>query len=136
MTLADISWLSFVNFFLLGNRMGAMMGGGVGLTIGFIFGSYSIIRSVPSYHLTGLKLTFRRNGAGPRGFLATLSQYMLTSAATFGFFLSIGSVSVTVLRDHLISLTVSMLRLLHQRSSATTRRTNFIYKPRWRECPS
>lgn len=33
-----------------------------------------------------------RNGAGPRGVLPTLSQYMLSSAATFGFFLSIGSV--------------------------------------------
>lgn len=53
-----------------------MLGGGVGLTIGFIFGSYSILRA----------------GAGPRGFLATLSQYMLTSAATFSFFLAIGSV--------------------------------------------
>ncbi|KII86416.1 hypothetical protein PLICRDRAFT_61327, partial [Plicaturopsis crispa FD-325 SS-3] len=58
------------------SRMGALMGGGVGLTIGFIFGSYSIIRG----------------GSGPRGFLATLSQYMLSSAATFSFFLSIGSV--------------------------------------------
>ncbi|KAF8887783.1 reactive mitochondrial oxygen species modulator 1-domain-containing protein [Infundibulicybe gibba] len=57
-------------------KMGAMMGGGVGLTIGFIFGSYSIIRG----------------GAGPRGFMATLSQYMLSSAATFSFFLAIGSV--------------------------------------------
>ncbi|KIM62201.1 hypothetical protein SCLCIDRAFT_1215261 [Scleroderma citrinum Foug A] len=56
--------------------MGALMGGGVGLTIGFIFGSYSILRG----------------GAGPRGFLATLSQYMLSSAATFSFFLAIGSV--------------------------------------------
>ncbi|KLO20033.1 hypothetical protein SCHPADRAFT_842152 [Schizopora paradoxa] len=56
--------------------MGAMMGGGVGLTIGFIFGSYSIIRG----------------GAGPRGAMATLSQYMLSSAATFSFFLAIGSV--------------------------------------------
>ncbi|KAG8693865.1 subunit of TIM23 translocase complex [Ceratobasidium sp. 395] len=56
--------------------MGAMMGGGVGLTIGFIFGSYSILRG----------------GAGPRGAMATLSQYMLSSAATFSFFLSIGSV--------------------------------------------
>ena len=35
-----------------------------------------------------------RNGAGPRGFLATLSQYMLSSAATFSFFLAIGSVRV------------------------------------------
>ncbi|KDR85246.1 hypothetical protein GALMADRAFT_233993 [Galerina marginata CBS 339.88] len=57
-------------------RMGALMGGGVGLTIGFIFGSWSIIRG----------------GAGPRGALSTLSQYMLSSAATFSFFLAIGSV--------------------------------------------
>lgn len=57
-------------------KMGALMGGGVGLTIGFIFGSYSILRG----------------GAGPRGFMATLSQYMLSSAATFSFFLAIGSV--------------------------------------------
>ncbi|KAF8321775.1 hypothetical protein DL93DRAFT_2072670, partial [Clavulina sp. PMI_390] len=56
--------------------MGAMMGTGVGLTIGFIFGSWTILRG----------------GAGPRGALPTLSQYMLSSAATFGFFLSIGSV--------------------------------------------
>ncbi|KAH8086620.1 reactive mitochondrial oxygen species modulator 1-domain-containing protein [Cristinia sonorae] len=56
--------------------MGAMMGAGVGLTIGFIFGSYSILRG----------------GAGPRGALPTLSQYMLSSGATFSFFLAIGSV--------------------------------------------
>jgi len=61
---------------MLGIRMGAMMGCGVGLTIGFIFGSWSVLRG----------------GAGPRGALPTLSQYMLSSAATFGFFLSIGSV--------------------------------------------
>jgi len=52
------------------------MGAGVGLTIGFIFGSWTILRG----------------GAGPRGALPTLSQYMLSSAATFSFFLSIGSV--------------------------------------------
>jgi len=57
-------------------KIGALTGAGVGLTIGFIFGSYSIMRG----------------GAGPRGALSTLSQYMLSSAATFGFFLSIVSV--------------------------------------------
>lgn len=33
-------------------------------------------------------------GPGPRGAMATMSQYMLSSAATFGFFMSIGSVSL------------------------------------------
>ncbi|KAF8922143.1 reactive mitochondrial oxygen species modulator 1-domain-containing protein [Mucidula mucida] len=56
--------------------MGAMMGAGVGLTIGFIFGSWSVFR----------------HGAGPRGVLSTLSTYMLTSATSFAFFLSIGAV--------------------------------------------
>jgi hypothetical protein len=76
--------------------MGALMGAGVGLTIGFIFGSYSIMRYIPissciSLQIQNLHLCYR-GGAGPRGFLATLSQYMLSSAATFSFFLAIGSV--------------------------------------------
>jgi len=80
-------------------KMGAMMGAGVGLTIGFIFGSYSILRG----------------GAGPRGVLPTLSQYMLGSAATFSFFLSIGSVirNDAVLPPHLeaaLQLTPPLLR--------------------------
>lgn len=49
----------------------------VGLTIGFIGG--------------GARLLFA--GPGPRGAMRTLANTMLTSAATFGFFLSIGSVS-------------------------------------------
>ncbi|KAI1797525.1 reactive mitochondrial oxygen species modulator 1-domain-containing protein [Ganoderma leucocontextum] len=57
-------------------KMGAAMGAGVGLTMGFLFGGLSILRG----------------GAGPRGVLPTLSQYMLGSAATFSFFLAIGSV--------------------------------------------
>ncbi|PWN99504.1 hypothetical protein FA09DRAFT_295599 [Tilletiopsis washingtonensis] len=56
--------------------MGAAMGTGVGLCIGFIGGAFQILRA----------------GPGPRGTLATLGQFMGTSAATFGFFMSIGTV--------------------------------------------
>ncbi|KAI9760335.1 MAG: Rho GTPase [Chaenotheca gracillima] len=50
-------------------KMGAMMGGSVGLIIGFIFGSVNIIRY----------------GAGANGIMRSLGQYMAGSAATFGF---------------------------------------------------
>lgn len=49
--------------------MGALMGGSVGLCIGFIFGSYAIFKG----------------GAGPNGVIRSLGQYMLGSAATFGY---------------------------------------------------
>lgn len=76
--------------------MGALMGAGVGLSIGFIFGSYSILRfacSIDSATLFHSFIMLGRGGAGSRGILPTLSQYMFSSAATFAFFLSIGSVS-------------------------------------------
>jgi len=57
-------------------KMGAMMGGTVGVIIGFIFGTVNIARY----------------GAGPNGIMRTLGQFMLGSGATFGFFMSIGSV--------------------------------------------
>ncbi|KAL7412142.1 reactive mitochondrial oxygen species modulator 1-domain-containing protein [Mrakia frigida] len=57
-------------------KMGAIMGTTVGLSMGFIFGGFTVLRG----------------GAGPKGPLHTMSQYMLSSAATFGFFMSIGSV--------------------------------------------
>ncbi|KAF2709657.1 hypothetical protein K504DRAFT_379659 [Pleomassaria siparia CBS 279.74] len=56
-------------------KMGGMMGGSVGLIIGFIFGFTNIVRF----------------GPGPNGMLRTLGQYMVGSAATFGFFMSIGT---------------------------------------------
>ncbi|KAF4624416.1 hypothetical protein G7Y89_g13755 [Cudoniella acicularis] len=49
-------------------KMGAMMGGTVGVIIGFIFGSVNIMRY----------------GAGPNGVMRSLGQYMLGSGATFG----------------------------------------------------
>ncbi|KXH27785.1 hypothetical protein CNYM01_06689 [Colletotrichum nymphaeae SA-01] len=57
-------------------KMGALMGGTVGSVMGFVFGSVNIMRY----------------GAGPNGIMRTLGQYMLGSGATFGFFMSIGSV--------------------------------------------
>ncbi|CAF9933242.1 subunit of TIM23 translocase complex [Imshaugia aleurites] len=57
-------------------KRGAMLGGSVGLIMGFIFGGFNIMRY----------------GAGPSGPMRTLGQYMLGSGATFGFFMSIGTV--------------------------------------------
>ncbi|KAG1465898.1 hypothetical protein G6F46_001619 [Rhizopus delemar] len=57
-------------------KMGAAMGGTVGLCIGFVFGSISLIRF----------------GPGNKSPISLLSQYMVGSAASFGFFMSIGSV--------------------------------------------
>ncbi|CAO3611304.1 unnamed protein product [Cunninghamella echinulata] len=52
-------------------KMGAIMGGTVGLCVGFVFGGINVLR---------------------KGALSTLSQYMLGSGASFAFFMSIGSV--------------------------------------------
>ena len=53
-------------------------------------------------------VSIKRGGAGPRGFLATLSQYMLSSAATFSFFLAIGSVRLRFLHPSPFLLNVTL----------------------------
>ncbi|KAF5246042.1 hypothetical protein FAUST_1453 [Fusarium austroamericanum] len=59
-------------------KMGAMMGGTVGVIMGFVFGTVNIFRY----------------GAGPNGIMRTLGQYMAGSVANRdnSFFMSIGSV--------------------------------------------
>ncbi|KAI0119820.1 reactive mitochondrial oxygen species modulator 1-domain-containing protein [Daldinia grandis] len=81
-------------------KMGAMMGGTVGVIIGFIFGTLHPHTS-SSPRLSGIygpdmwcigTVNIFRYGAGHNGIMRTLGQYMLGSGATFGFFMSIGSV--------------------------------------------
>ena len=52
-------------------KMGAAMGGTVGLCIGFVFGTVSLLRY----------------GPGNKSAVSLLSQYMVGSAASFGFFM-------------------------------------------------
>ncbi|KAJ7171880.1 reactive mitochondrial oxygen species modulator 1-domain-containing protein [Mycena crocata] len=100
-------------------KMGALMGGGVGLTIGFIFGSWSIMH-----------LFDGRNGAGPRGVLSTLSKTMLSSAATFSFFLAIGS----VIRNDSAILEAAHLQLMPPTPVIRSRAEGFqLMRARWEE---
>ncbi|KAJ5773628.1 hypothetical protein N7457_008524 [Penicillium paradoxum] len=57
-------------------KMGCMMGSTVGGIMGFIIGTVTIFQY----------------GAGPNGVMRTLGKYMLGSGATFGLFMSVGSV--------------------------------------------
>ena len=52
-------------------KQGAMMGLAVGLTMGFCFGGFTVLRY----------------GPGPKGYLRTVGQYMINSGASFAFFL-------------------------------------------------
>ncbi|KAG4301894.1 hypothetical protein PCANB_002144 [Pneumocystis canis] len=56
--------------------MGALMGSSVGLCVGLLFGGVHLLRY----------------GPGRYGVIRTLGTSMLSSAATFGFFMAIGSV--------------------------------------------
>ncbi|KAL7269021.1 subunit of TIM23 translocase complex [Rhizina undulata] len=81
-------------------KMGAMMGTSVGLCIGFLFGGFNLLK----------------HGAGPNGFIRSLANYMLGSAATFGFFMSIGTAIRT--ESHANSPTAALAMEAFARSRA------------------
>ncbi|KAL9114904.1 MAG: hypothetical protein Q9227_001147 [Pyrenula ochraceoflavens] len=73
-------------------KMGAMMGSTVGAIMGFIYG-LPISKGVMKLLFTSVgTVTIFQYGAGPNGVMRTIGKYMLGSGATFGVFMSVGSV--------------------------------------------
>ncbi|CAK7201617.1 subunit of TIM23 translocase complex [Sporothrix eucalyptigena] len=93
-------------------KMGAMMGGTVGVIIGFIYGTVNIFRY----------------GAGTTGIMRTLGQYMAASGATFGFFMSIGSVIRSDAGD--VVSPVVQQAYLHARQKPWIMAADAAYRPR------
>ncbi|CAG7845903.1 SubName: Full=Uncharacterized protein {ECO:0000313/EMBL:CCA77954.1} [Serendipita indica DSM 11827] len=111
--------------------MGALMGSGVGLTVGFIFGSYSILRQVDfsfacqsegSYDAPIVQNLYKP----PNFHVVTPDKYMLSSAATLGFFLAIGSVIRSDSRQ--IEWHKSIMEQTQQRRLAASFATNPVYR--------
>lgn len=70
------------------------------------------------------------NGAGPRGFLPSLSGYMLSSAATFAFFMSIGE---PYCRFSVLSSSAHAAFLLSHFATGTVIRTDGLTMREWAE---
>ncbi|PVU97004.1 hypothetical protein BB561_000831 [Smittium simulii] len=75
-------------------KLGFLMGSTVGACLGTLIGVYATMKT----------------GPGPRGYLASIGQYALGSGATFGFFMSIGSVIRTQDQHRLSARDIQLLQ--------------------------
>jgi hypothetical protein len=84
---SSLTWLSRVDedpffFCVILCRMGALMGGGVGLTIGFIFGSYSILRYAPFPPSLLISAVHRAHPTERKGVVPALAACLRPSRST------------------------------------------------------